>query len=122
MNRPASVAALLLLAASTVLLGGCGDDTEVIRGDPVAGAVSFERYCASCHGDLGQGIAEAGPPLVDPMYTEAVYSDELLVAAVRRGATSDAWDFPIMPAVPGLSDGELGDVLAFVRQIQGSGR
>lgn len=108
----AAVAAFVLLISTA-----CGGTTDVVRGDAAAGAEVYRANCAGCHGPGGEGAAQ-GPPLIDEMYAEDVFPDEALVDAVRNGARSDAWDFPLMPAMPGLSSTDLSDVLAHVRGLQ----
>ncbi|MDX1690014.1 MAG: cytochrome c [Acidimicrobiia bacterium] len=111
-----------LAAALALLVAGCGGgDGTVVRGDPGAGAAVYARHCASCHGPDGSGVADAGPPLVDPRYHEDVYPDAAFVEAVRAGVATEAWDFPRMPAVPGVGEDELGDLLAHVRSLQAAG-
>jgi mono/diheme cytochrome c family protein len=112
MRRVAVVGFLL------AVLAACSPDSaDLGRGDAVAGEVVYQANCAGCHGSAGEGAAE-GPPLVHEMYAEAVFSDEAFVAAVRTGASTDAWDFPLMPAMPGLSATDVSDVLAYVRSLQ----
>ena len=113
--RRAAVAALALLISSA-----CGGTTDLTRGDAAAGAEVYRSNCAGCHGAAAEGAAE-GPPLVHEMYAEEVFPDEAFVDAVRNGATSDAWDFPLMPAMPGLSSTDISDVLAHVRRLQAAG-
>ena len=107
--------AVAILAA---VLAACSpDSSDLPRGDAAAGEVVYQANCAGCHGSGGDG-AEQGPPLVHEMYAEAVFSDAALVSAVRSGASTDAWDFPVMPAMPGLSATDVSDVLAYVRELQ----
>ncbi len=103
--------------AALVVSTACGGTTDLGRGDAAAGADVYRANCAGCHGAEGEGAAQ-GPPLVDEMYFEDVFPDAALVDAVRNGARSDAWDFPLMPAMPGLSSADLSDVLAYVRALQ----
>ena len=108
-----------VLAILAALLAACSPDPPGLsRGDAAAGEAVYRANCAGCHGSGGEG-GEEGPPLVHEMYDDEVFSDEAFVSAVRNGASSDAWDVPLMPAMPGLSATDVSDVLAHVRELQG---
>jgi hypothetical protein len=38
--------------------------------------------------------------------------------AARQGSRAHHWSFGDMPPVPGVSDAELADIIAFVREVQ----
>ncbi|MFK7987952.1 MAG: c-type cytochrome [Sandaracinaceae bacterium] len=91
--------ALLLLVG----LVGCSEDpeptTEPVRPpDPerqaVAGEALYERYCALCHGQDGEGYAaDNAPSLRSPEWLRSA-SDEFLVSAIsngRPGTPMSAW-------------------------------
>lgn len=48
----------ILLPAFPLLALAPAGETEARAGDPVRGKVVYERYCVSCHGDLGNGAGE----------------------------------------------------------------
>lgn len=100
--------------------GTAGDDGDQ-RGSSV---VSVERgrelygaNCASCHGARGQGT-EQGPPHVHRIYEPSHHGDAAFLIAVRQGVRPHHWDFGSMPPIEGLSDEDVADIVAYVRQLQ----
>ncbi len=86
------------------------------RGDSNRGAALFIAYCAGCHGIAGlHGIA---PEIGNSVFQQAA-SDEFIVATIRNGRKGTAMP-SFQPQVPGalaFSDTDLGDLLAFVREL-----
>lgn len=74
--------------------------------------------CAECHGVDGTGGSKKGPPMLHPMYREAVYPDYHFKRVVREGKAEKNWRFGPMPAIPDISDDDLDAVVAFVREVQ----
>ena len=110
----AIVIAVVVAGGGTTPIAGVADTAA---GDPVAGRVAFEGTCAACHGVEGVGT-DAGPPLVHPYYRPGHHADGAFVLAVRNGVQPHHWNFGPMPPQPGLSDQDIADVTAYVRQIQ----
>ena len=84
--------------------------------EPV-GAALFATNCAACHG-LGAAGSDKGPPLVHKIYGPSRYSDGTFDFAVHHGARSYHWSFGDMPPIRGVSDGEVAEIIAYVRQLQ----
>ncbi len=107
--------------AVAVVAGGGGSPAPIKSaagaGDPVAGAVTFGETCAACHGVEGTGT-DVGPPLVHPYYRTEHHADAAFVLAVRNGVEPHHWNFGPMPALQGLTDQDVADVTAYVRQLQ----
>lgn len=107
--------------AAAVLLAACSAGTtappDLGGGDPSAGAAAYARHCAGCHGPEGEG-AVAGPPLVDEIYAPGHHADEAFLLAVRSGVRAHHWRFGPMPAMPGVTDEEVADIIAYVRGLQ----
>ncbi len=101
-----------------VVATGCGED-EANDGDVdlARGEVVFANNCVACHGELGDGTAN-GPPLVHEIYEPGHHSDESFRRAIEEGVPQHHWDYGDMPAIPGLSDSEIEDVTAHVRELQ----
>jgi mono/diheme cytochrome c family protein len=101
----------LFLAAIT--LSACGTDTgdtgTVITPDPVAGADVYSANCVVCHGPDGTaGISGAADLTVKvPTLTD----DEIANVVLNGEATAD---FAMAPIA--LSDQEMADLLAYLRQ------
>lgn len=102
-----------------VLLAACASApaVDISDGDAASGAATFRANCASCHGPDAAGTA-AGPPLVDEVYRPGHHGDGAFLIAVRRGVPQHHWDFGSMPAIPGLSDEDVADIVAYVRGLQ----
>lgn len=121
--HPASAAVWLLLAAlAAALLGGCAGEGD-------RGRRLYERYCATCHGEQGDGRGPSAaflwPPPRDfrsaqfkfaPAAEGALPSDQDLARIVRQGLAGTAmqpWDLP---------DAELGPILDHIKRFSPPGR
>jgi mono/diheme cytochrome c family protein len=94
---------LMLSLVSVITLMSAAVMTR--QSEPLPGKVPYERVCAECHGEKGQG--DQGPRLV-PMTLEY---DELL-AKVRQGGGE-------MPAISktALTDDEVKQVLEYLKSL-----
>jgi mono/diheme cytochrome c family protein len=81
------------------------------------GAALFATNCAACHGPGAAG-SDKGPPLVHKIYEPSHHHDGSFYRAVRQGVRSHHWSLGDMPPVPGVSDGEVGRIIAYVRELQ----
>lgn len=118
MRRAITAFVVLLVAAA------CAPDTTdtaapagEATADAVAGEALYADNCASCHGADLRGT-DQGPPHLDPVYEPGHHGDEAFRLAVRRGAPQHHWDFGPMPPVEGLSEQDVEDIIAYVRQRQ----
>ena len=101
-----------------VTAGACGDDGSDPEGDAVArGEALFASNCVACHGEQGTGTT-AGPPLVHEIYEPGHHPDASFQRAVQEGVPQHHWEFGPMPAMPGLSEEQVDDIIAYVRQLQ----
>ena len=97
--------------------GTCGaDSNDGTSGG--RGAAIYGANCASCHGGALEGT-DRGPSLVDPIYDELTDAD--IRAAVRNGVEETRWEFGPMPAMGGLSDAQIDEIVAFVRASPNGG-
>jgi mono/diheme cytochrome c family protein len=94
---------------------------HLARGDAQRGEKLFLRHCAGCHGVAGHG--GVAPELDNPTFQQAA-SDDFIVATIRNGRRNTAMPSfqpgagnSAAPAVRGLTNGELSDLLAFVRSL-----
>ncbi|MCW5976794.1 MAG: c-type cytochrome [Bryobacteraceae bacterium] len=80
------------------------------RGSIARGGELFNRQCAGCHGVDGKG--PIAPALANPVFQRAA-TDAFIAQTIRAGR-----DRTPMPAFgrAGFGDGEIADVLAYVRQ------
>lgn len=128
------VLTLVLLLVVTVACGGgnggdeasTGDDAdsaEVAAGDPAAGEEKFNQVCISCHGEEGVGVDGLGKPLNTSEFVSQQSNQELL-EFIKQGrpvsdpANTTGVDMPPKGGNPALSDGEILDIIAYIRQLQ----
>ena len=87
------------------------------EGDAVAGEIAFNGTCAACHGPGAVGTDE-GPTFLDPIYRPGHHADGAFLAAVRLGVHQHHWPFGDMPPQEGLTDQDINNIVAYVRQLQ----
>ena len=128
MTRVTLPSASLLLACAA-LLGACattpssesGESGESDTGysDPVEhGAALYDKYCAFCHGDQGQGYTADNATALSNQEFLRIASDEFLANSVRYGrpgTTMSAWGE--VKAGP-LDDTEVDALVALMRSWQ----
>ncbi len=115
LNRtaPAALALHLLLASS------CGSATETSQHPPIEhGAQLYEKYCAFCHGEEGDGYtSDNANALAHPDFLR-IASDEFLAKSIRYGRPGtpmSAWG----PEKAGpLDDTDIEHLVAFIRTWQ----
>ncbi|MDE0602316.1 MAG: cytochrome c [bacterium] len=124
----------LIPALLCLLLIGCGEDngessSPGSEAESVAvtvpdlsetarrGADLFEANCSECHSADAGGTSE-GPPLVHIYYEPGHHADFSFHIAVRQGTPQHHWEFGDMDPVPGLSDGEVNEIICYVRELQ----
>ena len=93
------------------------DDDASAAADPRAGAELYADNCARCHGADLRGT-DLGPPHLDPVYEPSHHGDAAFHLAVQRGVRQHHWDFGPMPPIEGLTEAQVDDIIAFVRQEQ----
>jgi mono/diheme cytochrome c family protein len=115
----ATLRSLLDYTASLPNIPGSRAEWKQGSGDAASGKLLFNRSCAGCHGDAGQG--KTGPGLATPGFQKAA-SAEFIAVTVVRGRTGTP-----MPAFgrdsvnyPRLSAQDVLDLTAFVRSGLGA--
>jgi mono/diheme cytochrome c family protein len=84
------------------------DDGPFAGGDAKRGGAMFASICAACHGANARG--QIGPSLVDrPILRRA--ADVAGMVRTGRGR---------MPPMPGTTDGQIADVLVYLRGLHGT--
>ena len=101
------------LVALPVLILACGSQQP-------DGAQLFADNCARCHGDAADGT-NMGPPLVHRLYEPGHHPDFSFQNAVKNGVISHHWEFGDMPPVAGLTEDEVTQIIAYVRDLQREG-
>ena len=108
------------------------DTSSLAQGDAIAsvktpaefssvaliGKRGFDAKCAVCHGDNAAGQNGVAPPLVHKIYEPSHHSDASFTQAAKNGVRSHHWDFGNMPPVPGLTDSDVKNIAAYVRELQ----
>lgn len=133
MNNRVVIAAVVALIAILVGLrfywdrsvksDASGEPLAQVTVPPLSGVAKegetlFNANCAQCHGENAAGRDGAGPPLVHVIYEPHHHSDAAFYLAARNGAPSHHWPFGNMPPVEGVSDGDIGKIVAYVRALQ----
>ena len=78
----------------------------------------FNVACAECHGTNAAGQNGIAPPLVHITYDPGPPGDASFLLAFRNGVRAHHWKFGNMPAVEGLTDGDVKMVVAYIRELQ----
>ena len=102
-----------MLAVLVFAVAGCNGEKGHSEGDPALGADVYDASCAGCHGAAGGGEAESGVVgAADLSEHVAETEDHHLEEVILDGVGE-------MPAID-LSEEELADVIAYLRQEFGA--
>ncbi len=82
------------------------------------GKLAFEAKCTSCHGTNAAGRDGVAPPLVHIIYESNHHGDESFQRAVAMGVQAHHWSFGSMPAVEGLTRGDVKMIIKYIRELQ----
>lgn len=99
------------------------DKDDAPAGDAAKGKKNFAA-CAACHGPDGKGVPSLGKNLVTSEFAKGK-TDEELVAFLKVGRdTSDPLNttgvaMPPKGGNPALTDADLMDIVAYVRELEG---
>lgn len=84
----------------------------------LAGQANFQQYCQSCHGVNAAGQEGVAPPLVHRIYEPSHHGDGAFYSAALIGARAHHWPFGDMPPVEGVTQDEVTEIIAYVRELQ----
>ena len=126
----------LAIGVAAVFLAGCAEDAAPgyqAAAEPEAapaavvvpalsdmaqsGEEAFNRACVLCHGLNAAGTG-MGPPLVHQIYEPGHHGDFSIRNAVRDGVAAHHWRFGNMPAIPGVADDDLENIICYIRELQ----
>lgn len=125
----------VMLAASlavTLVLAGCGGGgkggsggggSDITAGDVAKGQQVFASTCSTCHGADARGLIGSGKDLVASEWVKA-QSNQQLLDFLKVGRTPDdplnttGVLMPPKGGNPALQDGDLLDVIAYLRSLQ----
>ena len=82
------------------------------------GKRAFETKCMACHGINAAGQVGVAPPLVHKIYEPSHHGDESFQRAASLGVRAHHWTFGDMPAVEGLTRGDVTMIVAYIRELQ----
>jgi cytochrome c2 len=82
------------------------------------GKLAFEAKCTSCHGTNAAGRDGVAPPLLHIIYEPNHHGDESIQRAVAMGVQAHHWSFGNMPAVEGLTRGDVKMIIKYIRELQ----
>ncbi len=82
------------------------------------GQRGYDTFCAACHGANAQGREGKAPPLVHKIYEPSHHGDMAFVLAAKNGVRSHHWKFGNMPAVEGVTQADVLNIVAYVRALQ----
>ena len=77
----------------------------------------FAATCAACHGQNAGGT-EKGPPLIHRIYEPNHHGDQAFLIAAAQGVRAHHWGFGNMPPLKGVSERQVADIVAYVREVQ----
>ncbi|MDG1376196.1 MAG: cytochrome c [Yoonia sp.] len=82
------------------------------------GKRGFDAVCAACHGVNAQGQEGVAPPLVHKIYEPNHHGDIAFIRAAQNGVMGHHWPFGNMPAVEGITEADILNIIAYVRALQ----
>ena len=123
----AAIAGALAIGAFLVwrtLSGGPASDAHIVAVTVPQLSLRAERgqrlfaaNCAACHGDDAGGT-EQGPPLIHRIYEPNHHGDQAFLIAAAQGVRAHHWGFGNMPPLKGVSERQVADIVAYVREVQ----
>ena len=146
-SRPVSRLAILSLLLTLILalgLVGCGGKKEepaptptaaaqaaqqpvaesLPAGDAAKGQEMFKTTCAACHGPTGEGVQGLGKDMTTSEFIGGLSDAELLEFIKVGRAPTDPLNttgvlMPPKGGNPALTDEQLMDIIAYIRQLRG---
>ena len=109
--------ALFLVAGCSGEGGDSGGVAGSVSNSFQEGESTFTTHCSVCHGPIGDGT-QTGPPLVHAIYNPNHHPDFAFHNAVNNGVPQHHWVFGDMAPRPGLSEGDVNNIICYIRQLQ----
>jgi mono/diheme cytochrome c family protein len=103
------------------LLLGCDNRSKPYLTDVAqkgtAGEQLFNGYCVACHGAGARGT-ERGPTFLSKIYEPNHHGDAAFRLAIQNGVRAHHWGFGDMPKIQGVTPGQAGEIIAYIRGLQ----
>jgi cytochrome c oxidase cbb3-type subunit 3 len=105
------------------------ESNETVNGDAVKGEAVFKKYCASCHGDDGEGGKGTGVtfsrqrdlPIIAPALNNSGFLASASDVMIRDTITFGREGTPMTSMlVAGLSESDIDDVVSYIRSYEKS--
>ena len=123
-KRIATMAVTFLIAAGAVYFFSQRDQANGVEVTLPAlsdagqrGQAAYATFCAECHGAKGGGT-EKGPPLIHEIYHPGHHGDASIATSVLQGARAHHWPYGDMKPVEGITEAQILDIIAFIREVQ----
>jgi disulfide bond formation protein DsbB len=122
MKKSSLILIALVLLCSLILTACGGGEPEGPQGDAVAGKAKFATTCVSCHGPEGKGMPGLGKDLTTSDFVTAITNTDLVeFLKIGRPASDPAntqgVDMPPRGGNPALTDDDLLNIVAYLREI-----
>src|SRR5690348_10892393 len=112
---------LLRVWAIAIFVAAAQSTLSSAAADPASGKQTYDTYCANCHGVNGNGEGRSAKWLM-PLPRDftacklmRMYQDADLFKAIKDGGPAAFVSFNMPPWGALLADGQIDDVLAYVR-------
>jgi mono/diheme cytochrome c family protein len=99
------------------------DPIAAVEADAKAGKADYQIYCASCHGEAGEGdgpVAQALNPK-PARHSDGAYmnplTDDYLFKVIKFGGASVGKSAMMAPLGGSLSDQQIRNIIAFIRTL-----
>ncbi len=99
------------------------DQNAAVEADAKVGKADYQVYCASCHGETGEGdgpVAQALSPK-PARYSDGAYmnplTDTYLFKVIKFGGAAVGKSSMMAPLGGSLSDQQIRNVIAFIRTL-----
>jgi mono/diheme cytochrome c family protein len=113
-----SVILILGLAACRNSAPDEGASPSTAVGDPIAGERIFVSACTTCHGPRGEGVRGLSNDMTQSEFIASKTDPELVEFIKIGGAPGEPLVMLPKGGSPALSDGNLIDVVAYMRSLQ----
>lgn len=115
--------AILVVAAAALVFGfftiNKAHKSTQITGSVSAGEKLYANYCASCHGDHGEGKRGLGRALSDPHYLQGVSNEQIWSdIAYGRDKTAMGPSLKGLKGVKQLTEEQINDLVVYIRSFQ----